>query len=266
MRVACLQMNSSDVVDENLKEASRLLASAKQAGTELAVLPENFAFMSKNEKEKKRIAQREEASSLLAFLAEQSRHHNLFIIGGTVPLSSDKPPGLRNACPVFSPEGELLVIYDKMHLFELNLGQERYREGEYVVAGDRPVSVHLDAWHLGLSICYDIRFPELYRHYSAAGCHAMSIPAAFTVPTGRAHWETLLRARAIENQAYVLAAAQWGTHPGGRKTWGHTMIIDPWGDILAEKEEGVGVVVAEMCLSHLENIRNILPALRHRRL
>ncbi|MFQ5355342.1 MAG: carbon-nitrogen hydrolase family protein [Mariprofundaceae bacterium] len=266
MQVACLQMCSLDNIDSNLKSAARLLTQAASRGSELAVLPENFAFMSKDEADKCCIAEWPKASQVLDFLGEQAREKSMFIVGGTVSLLGSCKPGLRNACTFFSPDGECLATYDKIHLFDIDLPDESYHESATVVAGEKPVSVDMNGWKLGLSVCYDLRFPELYRHYSHAGCKLFPIPSAFTVPTGRAHWECLLRARAIENQAYVLAAGQTGTHPGGRKTWGHSMIVSPWGEVIAECSEGEAVVMADISLDQLLNIRDMLPALKHRRL
>ncbi|MEZ4599668.1 MAG: carbon-nitrogen hydrolase family protein [Syntrophotaleaceae bacterium] len=270
MRTACLQMCSGENVTANLRIAADLLEKAAGQGAKLAVLPENFALMSPNPGARQNLAEEVSCSTVLPFLAESAARYGMHIIGGSLLLQGDGGR-LRNACPVFGPDGACLACYDKIHLFDVDLPGESHRESETIAPGLRPVSVNIAGWTLGFSICYDLRFPELYRHYAREGCQLLSVPAAFTVPTGRAHWEILLRARAIENQAYVLAAAQAGNHPGGRKTWGHSMIVDPWGEILAcveeeeEKMEG-NVLIAEIDRDRVEQVRRQLPSLAHRRL
>lgn len=266
MRVACIQMSSQDHVEDNLELALKLLRRAAGEGAQMAVLPENFAFMGKDEMDKRTVAEWPEASQVLGFLAEQARARHMFIVGGTVALLTGREPGVRNACPFFSPAGECLATYDKIHLFDIALPGEYYQESAIIAAGEKPVAVDMEPWKLGLSVCYDVRFPELYRWYSREGCTMFPIPSAFTVPTGRAHWEILLRARAIENQVYVLAAGQAGTHPGGRTTWGHSMIVSPWGEVMAECAENTGVIVADISFERVQKIRTMLPVLRHRRL
>ena len=265
LRVACIQMCSGDDVDANLARTEELLGKAAGQGADLALLPENFAFMSADDAARRTVAEPEAKSRILDFLSRRAREHSLAVIGGSIALAHAGSAKIRNTCPVYSHRGELLGLYDKMHLFDVDLEGESYRESDVIVPGDIPLSVNVKGWNIGLSICYDIRFPELYRYYADTECHAASIPAAFTVPTGMAHWETLLRARAIENQIYVLAAGQWGSHPGGRETWGHSMIVDPRGDVLAKKEEGDGVIVADLEMKFLQRVRRSLPALQHRR-
>ena len=239
-----------------------MAAAAESA--QLVVLPEVFAFMGADDEERRAAAETAEDSRVLGFLGEQARRHRLYIVGGSLLLRDPGARLLRNASPVFAPSGAMLAVYDKMHLFDVVLGAEAYRESAVIAPGEAPVSVAIDDWRLGLSVCYDLRFPELYRHY--AGCEILSVPAAFTEPTGRAHWQVLLQARAIENQAYVLAAAQQGVHPGGRRTWGHSMIVDPWGEVLDELEAGEGIVVADLALERIRHVRASIPALEHRRL
>ncbi|MDX8406060.1 MAG: carbon-nitrogen hydrolase family protein [Mariprofundus sp.] len=265
MRVACIQMNSGADVAANLQQAAALLQQAAAAGATLAVLPENFALMGVSDSLMQQRAEPQQDSSLLNFLSGQAALHRMAIIGGTVQLqgASEK---LRNACPVFAADGKLLTIYDKIHLFDAELADQSYCESATIDPGDRPCSLELGSFRLGLSVCYDIRFPELYRHYADDGCNILSVVAAFTEATGRAHWLTLLRARAIENQCYLLASAQWGAHADGRQTWGHSMVIDPWGEVLAEQEQGIGVVIAELAHARLTSVRNIMPCLSHRRL
>jgi len=266
MRVTCVQMCSGEDVTQNLGVAAELIAKAKAGGCELAVLPENFSFMSAEERAKRRAAAHPDKSEAMAFLAEQSKNHGMTIIGGTAPLLCDEAPGMRNSSVVFDPGGKEIACYDKIHLFDVVIPGDTHTESASVTPGTSPETVDINGWKTGLSVCYDLRFPELYRHYSANGCQLLSVVAAFTVPTGKAHWETLLRARAIENQCYMLAAAQAGEHPGGRKTWGHSMIIDPWGVVLAECGEGAGLIVAEIDKARLQQVRGIIPALSHRRM
>ncbi len=266
MHIGCIQMCSVNDVSANLGTAERLLADAAGRDVELAVLPENFAFMSKHDAERREIAEPEDASQVLAFLSAQARSLSMAIVGGTVALQSEGSENLRNACPVFSATGERLALYDKMHLFDVDLPGEVWRESGIIEAGAQPVTCDIDDWRLGLSICYDLRFPELYRYYSEQGCQILTVPAAFTAPTGRAHWEPLLRARAIENQSYVLAAAQSGTHPGGRRTWGHSMIVDPWGEVTGICHEPGGIITADIDMGRVNEVRSMLPALCHRRM
>jgi len=249
----------------NLAKAAELLAEAAAAETSLVLLPENFSFMGSSEAERQAAAESEDDSSVLRFLSEQARLYGMLIVGGTTLLKG-KSGRLRNACPVFLSSGELACIYDKMHLFDVELAEETHTESAMVEAGSQPVMTGEGDWKLGLSVCYDLRFPELYRHYRREGCNILTVPAAFTVPTGKAHWEVLLRARAIENQCYVLAAGQCGEHPGGRRTWGHSMIVDAWGCVVAELGEQEGIVTAELSLDSLDEIRRRMPVQQHRRM
>jgi len=263
---SCIQLTAGDDLQANLDRASHLIDNAAKTGSKLLLLPENFSFMGATEEAKLAVAEPQESSSVLAFLSEKARLHNIAIIGGSLLLKQTGEKKARNCSPVFSAQGELLAYYDKIHLFDAALPNEKYRESDMIEPGLQPKMVELDSWKLGLSICYDLRFPELYRHYSAHGCNIITVPSAFTIPTGKAHWETLLRARAIENECYVLAAGQCGNHPGARKTWGHSMIISPWGEVLSSLDEGEGVITAELSLEKLKGVREALPALNHRRL
>ena len=263
---SCIQLSAGDNLQANLDHAASLMGEAAGAGSNLVLLPENFSFMGATEEAKFDIAEPQESSSVLDFLSEQARMHNMAIIGGSILLQYVGNNRVRNCCPVFSAEGELLAYYDKIHLFDAVLPNEKYSESNTVESGSQPKMAEIDGWKLGLSICYDLRFPELYRHYSAHDCNILTVPAAFTVPTGKAHWETLLRARAIENECYVLAAAQCGDHPGGRKTWGHSMIIDPWGKVIASLDDDEGIITAELSPTKVREVRETLPALTHRRL
>lgn len=270
MRVACLQMCSGLDRDTNRTTVARLLASAAQQGAELAVLPETFVFMGGSETEKRAMAEHQFDSPTLDFLAKQAAHHQMAIVGGTLLLNTaadgGRDPSLRNACPAFDATGSLLAVYDKIHLFDMDYQGESYHESALMKAGDTPVSVACGGFKVGLSVCYDLRFPELYRIYSDEGCDILCNVAAFTATTGRAHWLPLLQARAIENQCYVLASAQSGTHPDGRQTWGHSMIIDPWGEVLSELASGEGIVLADVSKAHVKDLRQSLPVLQHRRL
>jgi nitrilase len=229
----------------------------------LAALPENFAFMHPDLQRKQQFAQQDCPATVLPFLAAAAVKYQLAIIAGSLLLEGQQGK-LRNACPVYDQSGRCLGVYDKLHLFDVDLPDGRYHESAQIEAGELPLVVQLEQWRLGVSICYDLRFPELYRYYRAQGCTLLSIPSAFTVPTGQAHWEVLLRARAIENQAYVLAPAQIGSHPGGRQTYGHSMIIDPWGKVLAQaanrSDTTDELIIAELELESLHEIRNKMPA------
>jgi len=265
LRAAVIQMQSCDALEANLARARALLEEAAGGGARLALLPENFAFMAASEAGRREVAEPEDTSRILRFLADAARELKMAIIGGGVPLSAAGDDArVRNACPAFDRTGKLLAIYDKMHLFDVDLPGEHWRESASTVPGACPVAVEVEDWRIGLSICYDLRFPELYR--ALAGAEIMTVAAAFTVPTGRVHWEALLRARAIENQCYLLAAAQTGEHPGGRRTWGHSMIVDPWGEVVAMREAGEGVLYADLNRDRVREVRASLPALKHRRL
>jgi len=265
LRAACIQMNSVDDVALNLARAAELLKKASGQGARLVLLPENFAFMGSDDAVKRRMAESEAESHVLDFIAGQAAELGMAIIAGGVLLREDEGEKLRNTCVAFSNTGERLAVYDKMHLFDADVSGEAYRESDMVRAGNTPCGTRIEGWNVGLSICYDLRFPELYRQYSAAGCNLLTVPAAFTAPTGKAHWKPLLRARAIENQCYVMAAGQCGTHPGGRHTWGHSMIISPWGEVIAKLKDGEGVVIADLSRDTLDHIRHQFPVLSHRR-
>lgn len=266
MRVACLQFCSDDRVDRNLAILTDLLQCAAAEGCRLVALPENFSFMHPDMALKQQFA-REQAPTVLRFLASAARDYRMMIIGGSLLLPGEQL--LRNCCPVYDAQGQELARYDKIHLFNVDLPDGQYQESAQIEPGERPCWVDLPGWRLGISICYDLRFPELYRHYASQGCNLLSIPSAFTVPTGSAHWEVLLRARAIENQAFVLAPAQFGQHPGERLTYGHSMIVDPWGVVLARAENlshGQGeLIFADLDRGSLEKVRQKIPALQHRR-
>jgi deaminated glutathione amidase len=266
MKIAALQMVSTPDVDRNLAAATRLAAEAAAAGARLVALPEYFCLMGRNDRDKLGIAEALGDGPIQAALAGIARAHRLWVIGGTLPLRTDDPQRVRNTTLVYGPDGTRIARYDKMHLFAFDNGRERYDEGRVLEAGTEPVAFDADGWRIGLSVCYDLRFPELYRALMRPACDLIVVPAAFTYPTGEAHWELLLRARAVENQCYVMAPAQGGRHDNGRRTWGHTLIADPWGQLLACRDEGEGVVLAELSRARLDEVRTQLPALAHRRL
>lgn len=270
MKIAAVQMVATPRVDANLSIASRLIAEAAAQGAKLVALPEYFCFMGHNDREKLDIAEAPGTGPMQQALADAARRHGVWLIGGTLPLRTEDAARVHNASCVYGPDGALVARYDKMHLFRYDNGSERYDEARVLRAGDAPVSFDaLDGgatFRVGLSVCYDLRFPELYRALMQPPCDLLAVPAAFTVSTGRAHWELLLRARAVENQCYVIAPAQGGLHENGRRTWGHSLIVDPWGDVLSCLDEGEGVVFAELDPERIAAVRRQLPALEHRRI
>jgi nitrilase len=266
MKIAAVQTVSTPDVDRNLEAAARLIARAVREGAQLVALPEYFCLMGQRDSDKLTHAETPGDGPIQSFLAQQARQHALWLIGGTLPLLVDTAQRARNACCVYGPDGALAARYDKIHLFRFETDRESYDEARVLEAGTLPVALQAGALRVGLSVCYDLRFPELYRALANPPCDVISVPAAFTYPTGRAHWELLLRARAVENQCYVLAAAQGGIHENGRRTWGHSMVVDPWGEVLAVLPEGEGVVAAEVDAKRLAQVRQQLPALMHRRL
>jgi len=264
--LAALQMVSGADPEANLQSAARLLAAAAAAGARLAVLPENFAFMGAREEDKLALAEREGEGPLQAFLASQAEQHGLWLVGGTLPLAGAEPGRVRAACLVYDDRGRQVARYDKIHLFDVALGDdEHYAESQTVAPGSAPVVLDTPLGRLGLAVCYDLRFPELFRALVDDGMELLALPAAFTATTGRAHWEVLLRARAIENLCYVVAAAQGGRHPGPRETFGESMVIDPWGAVLDRVPKGAGIAQAPFDRALLEQTRAAFPALTHRR-
>ncbi len=269
LRVAALQMVSATDVDANLRSAERLIAEAAAGGAQLIALPEYFVLLGRNDRDKVAIREADGAGPLQSFLAEQAARHGVWLVGGTVPLVSPHLAKVMNSTLVYAPDGRRLARYDKIHLFGFRRDAEQFDESATIVAGRSPVVFDVDAghgaaarWRVGLSVCYDLRFPELYR--ALAPTDLLLVPSAFTYTTGSAHWEILLRARAIENQCYVLAPAQGGRHENGRRTWGHSMLIDPWGDVLGVRDEGEGVVIGDLHRQRLTTVRAGLPALSHR--
>lgn len=277
MKVAAIQMVSGSDLSANLAEAKKLLHEAAQAGAELAVLPEYFCLMGRRDADKLVIQEPFGQGRIQQFLSDTARDLGLWLIGGTLPISAaagesaTAQAGDRvfNSSLVYNPSGVCVARYDKMHLFRFDNGGERYDESLVLAAGPHPVTFDVTSldgqtWRIGMSVCYDLRFAELYRHYARAGAHLMLVPSAFTYTTGQDHWELLLRARAIENLSFMVAAAQGGTHDNQRSTWGHAMLVDPWGKVLAERAQGAGVVLGDLSWDLMQQCRVRLPALSHR--
>lgn len=264
IRVAAIQMAAGPNVSGNLEEAARLLDMAAAQGAKLVALPEYFCIMGMQDAD--RVAAREQDSHgpIQEFLSQTAKRLGIWLVGGSVPLVSSRPDKVRNSCLVYDDNGKQVARYDKIHLFGLELGNERYAEEETIEAGCGVVALESPFGRIGLSICYDLRFPELYR--SMGKVDIIFAPAAFTATTGKAHWETLIRARAIENLAYVVAPAQGGYHVNGRETHGDSMIVDPWGVVLDRLPRGSGVVIANINPEYQASLRNSLPALNHRTL
>jgi nitrilase len=263
MKIAAVQMVSGPDIAQNLRDANLLVAEAAARGAKLVALPEYFPLISGDETDKVRAREKEGAGPLQDFLRETALRYKVWLVGGSIPLETSGPDKVRNSCLVFDDAGRRVARYDKIHLFGFQRGTEQYNESRTIEAGDEVVVFDSPVGRVGLSICYDLRFPELYRAMGAVDL--LVVPAAFTHTTGRAHWELLLRARAVENLCYVLASAQGGTHPSGRQTWGDSMAIDPWGGVLERLAKGPGVVTAEMDPARIAELRASLPALEHRR-
>ena len=272
MKIAAIQMVSSPHVADNLAQARTLLEQAAALGAELAVLPEYFSTMGMRDSDKLALAEAFGSGAAQDFLSATARELGLWIVGGTLPLTcadSGDAQRVRNSSLAYAPSGECVARYDKVHLFRFDNGRESYDEGNTIEAGAAAVQFQLPSrdghqWCVGLSVCYDLRFPELYRQHARASADLLLVPSAFTYTTGQAHWELLLRARAVENQAYVLATGQGGVHDNGRQTWGHSMAIDPWGEVLALQAQGPGVVLSDIHAERVQQVRMQLPALRHR--
>lgn len=262
--VAAIQMVSTPDVADNIATARRLVAQAAAGGATLVSLPEYWPIMGMSDTDKVGHAEHPGAGPIQQFMSDAARGHGIWLIGGTLPLVSPDAGKVMNTTLVYNPDGEPAGRYDKIHLFGFNKGDESYDEARTIVPGAHIGTFEAPFGRVGMSVCYDLRFPELYR--AMGECALIVVPAAFTYTTGSAHWEVLLRARAIENQCYVLAAAQGGTHQNGRRTFGHSMLIDPWGAIKAVLAEGEGVIRGEIDLAVLANVRESLPALKHRRM
>lgn len=268
MTVAAVQMTSSADVAENLASAARLLRAAAAGGARIAVLPENFAFMGLRDRDKLAIGERDGDGPIQCAIAALARELGLWVVAGTLPLRVEGDDRVAAASLVFDAHGECVARYDKIHLFDVDLPgkTESHRESRYIAPGSTVRVIDTPVGRLGLAVCYDLRFPELFRQMTAEGATWFTLPSAFTVPTGRAHWDVLLRARAIENLAFVVAAGQWGRHANGRETYGDSLVIDHWGRVLARRPEGEGVVFAEFDAAAQAEVRRDFPALAHRRL
>lgn len=262
VKVAAIQMASSPSVAANLVEAKRLIKMAAEAGAKLVVLPEYFCIMGLKDFDKVTAREKPNKGPIQDFLAKTAKQYKLWIIAGTVPMESNFPNKVRNSCLVYNDKGEQVARYDKIHLFGLDLGTEQYHEEKTIESGAEVVTVDTPFGRIGLSICYDLRFPELFR--AMGDVDMIVVPSAFTETTGKAHWETLVRARAIENLCYVVASAQGGYHLSGRETHGNSMIVDPWGVVLDRLPRGSGVVLANINRNYIKNLRKSLPALKHK--
>lgn len=262
VKIAGIQMASGPTVSSNLSEAERLIEIAVEQGAKLVALPEYFAIMGMRDTDKVAVREAEGSGPIQKFLSKTAKKHGIWIIGGSIPLQADSPDKVRNSCLVYDDKGKQVARYDKIHLFGLNLGSEHYHEEKTIEPGKEVVVLDSPFGKIGLSICYDLRFPELFR--AMKDVDLIVLPSAFTDTTGKAHWESLIRARAIENLSYVLAPAQGGYHLSGRETHGNSMIVDPWGVILDRLPRGSGVVMASVNLGYQASLRNSLPALKHR--
>jgi nitrilase len=266
-QVAAIQMASGPNVGANLIEAGRLISDAVAAGAQLVVLPENFAHMGVNEADVLKIKEQYGEGEIQDFLKDQASKHGIWLVAGSIPLMTDDGEKVRSACLILNDQGEVVARYDKIHLFDVSLadGSESYAESTVFEPGNEVVVVETPFGKMGVAICYDLRFPELFRELSAKGADFFVVPSAFTAITGKAHWEIIVRTRAVENLCYMIAAAQGGYHVSGRATHGHSMIIDPWGGIMDSLASGSGFVLAELDKERLQSIRNNFPALEHRR-
>ncbi|MBK1694995.1 acyltransferase [Chromatium weissei] len=267
-KLSAVQMATGPNVNANLCEAERLIKEAVDNGAKLVVLPENFAFMGQHDQDQ--LAQREidGEGPLQTFLSRIAKQQRIWLVGGTIPMTAQNANKVRAACLVYNDQGERVGRYDKIHLFDVTLpgADERYHESATVEAGDQVMVIDSPFGRLGVVVCYDLRFPELFRTLLNAGVEVLAIPASFTAITGKAHWETLVRARAIENLAYVVAAAQGGFHLNGRETHGHSMIVDPWGTVLAQVPRGRGVICCAIDREFQDSVRRNFPTIHHRRL
>jgi len=263
-KVAAVQMVSTPRVQQNFDSAARLVGEAAAQGAQLVLLPEYWPILGQHERDKLGHAEPDSGGPIQEFMAALARQHGLWLIGGTLPMASGNADKVLNSSLVFDPQGQQVARYDKIHLFNFSRGEENFDEARTIEYGSEVKTFEAPFGRVGLSVCYDLRFPELYR--AMGECALIVMPAAFTFTTGQAHWETLLRARAIENQCYLLASAQGGRHVNGRRTWGHSMLIDPWGEIISVCPEGEGLVIGDIDPHRLQYVRESLPALRHRKL
>lgn len=264
---AAIQMASGPQVSANLLEAEKLIAEAAKAGAKLVALPENFAIMGMHESDKVKVREADGSGPIQDFLSGIAKKHGVWVVGGTIPLAADDANKVRAACLIYDDQGKRVARYDKVHLFDVSVPDsgEEYRESDSVEAGKEPCVIDTPFGKLGIAVCYDLRFPEFFRPMTRRELDIIVIPSAFTAKTGAAHWEVLLRARAIENLSYVIAPNQGGFHKNGRQTYGHTMIVDPWGVVLDCYKTGSGFVAADIDKSRLEKTRASFPVLEHRR-
>jgi len=266
-KTAVVQMVSSANVEANLKQAASLLTQAAAQGAELVLLPEYFPIISDNESDKLKHQENYGSGPLQDFLATQARQHKFWLVGGTIPLKSGQAERVLNSCLLFNPAGKCVARYDKIHLFDVHVdgtGDESYNESATIAAGNSITVASTPFGNIGMSVCYDLRFPELYRKMLEQDISIITVPAAFTRSTGKRHWELLLKSRAVENLCYVVAANQGGQHSKRRATWGHSMIIDPWGSTLCSLETGPGIACADIDLTRVKELRRSFPALEHR--
>jgi nitrilase len=264
-RVAALQMTSGPNVADNLKITAALLDAAAQRRTQIAVLPENFSIMPGNDRDRLAAAETADGGPVQLFLANYAKRRGIWIVAGSIPMKSGTDGKVRSACFVFDANGDIAVRYDKIHLFDVQLDNgEAYRESSYIEPGTEPVVIDTPAGRLGVTICYDVRFPEMFRKLTDLGAEWFVVPSAFTATTGRAHWEVLLRARAVENLAYVVAPAQVGLHANGRRTHGDSMIVSPWGEVLSRLGHGSGVITADLDPARVGQTRKTFPTISHR--
>jgi deaminated glutathione amidase len=267
MKAAAIQMTSTRDVQANLGEAGRLVADAVARGAELVVLPENFSFLGATDADRVAATETFGDGPAQQFLSAAAKRHGVWIVGGTIPMR-DGGPRASSRSLLMDPAGRVAAHYDKIHLFDVDVpgrAAERYRESDTTLAGTRVVAAQTPLGRIGMTVCYDIRFPALFHRLSMLGTDVLVVPAAFTVPTGQVHWQPLLQARAIESLVYVVAAGQWGEHAGGRKTYGHSMVIGPWGETLGELPDGVGVLCVDLDLARLAELRQRFPTVQHRR-
>jgi len=266
-RIAAVQMASGPNVAANLNEVGRWISYAADAGAELVVLPENFATMALQQTDLLSVKENAGSGTIQDFLSKMAEKHRVWLVAGTIPIATQSPDKVRSACLIYNPLGEVVARYDKIHLFDVSLSDdEEYNESDVIEPGDNILVLDTPFGKMGVAVCYDLRFPEMFRRMLDDGLDLIVLPAAFTAITGKAHWEPLVRARAIENISYVVAAAQGGYHVNGRETYGQSMIVDPWGNILDQLPNGSGFVIADMDKNKLQDIRKHFPALTHRRL
>ncbi|MBL1141252.1 MAG: carbon-nitrogen hydrolase family protein [Proteobacteria bacterium] len=266
INVAAIQMVSTDTVAENLELAGKLISEAVSKQAKLVTLPENFPLMGKEDSERLAIQEAFSAGPIQSFLSDQAKQHQIYLLGGTIPLQSDKPEKVFPASLLYDPKGDCIAHYNKIHLFDVLVDEESdesYRESDNFEPGEEIVVAKTEIGNIGLSVCYDLRFPELYRKMHKDDVQIITVPSAFTAKTGEAHWESLLKTRAVENLCYIIASNQGGTHINERETWGHSMIVDPWGTVLASVDKGAGIAIAAIDLEKQTRLRKMFPALTH---